>query len=389
MNPNNFYAIIPESLACKAESDTDQLYSNIAQRLGIINITGVLGPCDYNEIHSLCQKLFADPSIDQVVLNINSPGGSVLGISPLIDCLRNKGSKQLVAIANHVCASAAYWIASACDKVFLASQTAVVGSIGVIATHMDLQEEMKKWGVKVTEIVAGTQKNLASPYRKIDEAAQKYYQNRVEEIYAIFVADVSAGRNLSEDTIRKMEGTDLLGKSAIEAGLADGFVNFLEYITMGKISSLIAAKAETPETPEKEKEAAEEEMEEKDEKDEEEKEPEEDEEAEDEDPKEGEKEEDKPAQGKALQSERSRILAILDLAGVKLSAGTVKAISVGQSAERFAMTAMTEFRKSGNMSALGMLAGEAPRAQQTMRDFTKDEEQAILKDAAVEVNKRR
>lgn len=386
MNPNNFYAIIPESLACKAEGDMpDQLYNNIAQRLGIINITGVLGPCDYNEIQTLCQKLFADPRIDQVVLNINSPGGSVLGISPLIDCLRNKGSKQLVAIANHVCASAAYWIASACDQVYLASQTAVVGSIGVIATHMDLQEEMKKWGVKITEIVAGTQKNLASPYRKIDEAAQKYYQNRVEEIYAIFVTDVSAGRNLPEDTIRAMEGTDLLGKSAIEAGLADGFVNFLEYIAMGKISSLIAAKAEAPETPEKEKEAAEEQ-----DMEEEKKEPEEDEEAEDEEPKEGEKkEEDKPAQGKALQSERSRILAILDLAGVKLSAGTSKAISAGQSAERFAMTAMTEFRKSGNMSALGMLAGEAPRAQQTMRDFTKDEESAILKDAAGEVNKRR
>lgn len=385
MNPNNFYAIIPESLACKAEGAMpDQLYNNIAQRLGIINITGVLGPCDYNEIQTLCQKLFADPSVDQVVLNINSPGGSVLGISPLVDCLRNaKGKKQVVAIANHVCASAAYWIASACDQVFLASQTAVVGSIGVIATHMDLQEEMKKWGVKITEIVAGTQKNLASPYRKIDEAAQKYYQNRVDEIYSIFVADVAAGRNLPEAAIRAMEGTDLLGESAIKAGLADGFVNFLEYISMGRISEQVAAKALLPEDEKKYEEAEDEKPEEtsEDEKP--------DEEAEDDtDEQPAEEKKEQPA-SKALLSERTRIMAILELAGVKLSAGASKAISAGQSAEKFAMVAMTEFRKSGNMSALGMLAGEAPRAQQTMRDFTKDEESAMLKDAAGEVNKRR
>jgi len=166
-----------------------------------------------------------DPKVRSIILHIDSPGGSVDGTQALANVVRDaRSEKRIVALADGVMASAAYWIGSAAERVYIADQTTEVGSIGVVAAHQDVSKADLKAGIKVTEITAGKYKRIHSQHEPLSDAGRASIQDQVDYIYSVFVADVAMNRGVSESEVLKnmADGRLFIGQQAIDAGLVDG-----------------------------------------------------------------------------------------------------------------------------------------------------------------------
>lgn len=166
----------------------------------------------------------ADPAVHSIVLAIDSPGGSVDGTQALASTIRDaRGQKQVVAYADGMMASAAYWVGSAADEIVIGADTAQIGSIGVVATHVDVSGAETQRGVRTTEIVAGKYKRIASQYGALTEDGRSAMQDQVDYIYSIFVADVARHRGVSEEKVlaQMADGRIFIGRQAEAAGLVD------------------------------------------------------------------------------------------------------------------------------------------------------------------------
>lgn len=166
-----------------------------------------------------------DPEINAIILNIDSPGGTVDGIQGFASMIyQARGKKQIVAYTDGMMASAAYWIGSSADRVYIAGDTTQVGAIGVVAAHIDKSKAEEKIGIKTTEIVAGKYKRIASQYSPLTEEGRAYLQEQVDYFYSIFVDEIAKNRRVSPEKVAKemSEGKVFFGKQAIDVGLADG-----------------------------------------------------------------------------------------------------------------------------------------------------------------------
>lgn len=167
----------------------------------------------------------ADPAVKAILLNVDSPGGEVDGTQELAQLIyQSHGSKPIFAMADGFMASAAYWIGSAAERVYLASKTTGVGSIGVIATHTDVSKANEMRGIKVTHITAGKYKAVGSPYQPLDRESEDVIASEVNQIYGLFVEDVATHRGASvEKVLTDMaDGRIFIGQKGVDAGLADG-----------------------------------------------------------------------------------------------------------------------------------------------------------------------
>jgi len=179
----------------------------------------------YQSIQASIQEGLDNPEVKQILLDIDSPGGSVAGAFDLKDfILEAKEQKPIFALANDTMASAAYLIGSAATKVF-ATQTANVGSIGVVAMHMDRSEQNKKEGLKPTFIFAGDFKTAGNPHEPLKGEALEYIQESVMESYEMFVNTVAENRGIGVQTIRDTEARTFKGSKAQEIGLVDDVIS--------------------------------------------------------------------------------------------------------------------------------------------------------------------
>lgn len=211
----------------------------IAKRMNML--TKISGGVSTELVTQDVKKALADPSVKAIVLAIDSPGGSVDGTQELAQAIFNgRGTKPIIAYADGLMASAAYWIGSACDTVVMSGETAAIGSIGVVATHVDVSQAEKQRGVKTTEVVAGKYKRIASQYAPLSAAGLQTMQEQVDHVYSVFVNDVAKHRGVTPDVVLKhmADGRIFLGSQAIEAGLVDGFATL-----DGLIAGLAQGKA--------------------------------------------------------------------------------------------------------------------------------------------------
>jgi len=191
-----------------------------------------------------------DPNVKSIVFYIDSPGGSVDGTQELARMVMSaRGKKEVVAYTDGMMASASYWIGSAADKVYISGDTTQVGSIGVVAQHVDVSKAEEKMGVKTTEIVAGKYKRVASQYGPLTEEGKSALQEAVDYIYSAFVNDVAMFRGVSvEKALSMADGKVFMGKQAIDAGLADGVKSLPDLIDRyGLIPSTRAIRVITEE----------------------------------------------------------------------------------------------------------------------------------------------
>jgi signal peptide peptidase SppA len=194
-------------------------------------------------------KALADPTITGIVLAIDSPGGTVDGTQALADQIyAARGKKPIIAACDGICASAAYWIASAADKVVIANDTTMVGSIGVITTHLDQSARDMQAGVRVTEIKAGKYKQIGSSNAPLGMAEKDALQSMVDANYAVFLEAVARNRGVDVETVQQdmAEGRVFLGKAAIDAGLVDGVATLDQVIAE-------VAEDESAESPDEDK----------------------------------------------------------------------------------------------------------------------------------------
>lgn len=163
-----------------------------------------------------------DSAARALLLNIDSPGGEVAGAFQLADQIRAvRGSKPIAAIAGDMAASAAYLIASAADSVSV-TPTAVVGSIGVVTSHVDMSRAMDAAGLTVTYIHAGAHKVDGNPLQPLPPDVAAQIQADVNYYYDLFVAAVAANRPaLDAAAVRATDARLYIGPQAVVAGLAD------------------------------------------------------------------------------------------------------------------------------------------------------------------------
>ncbi|NEV49437.1 S49 family peptidase [Wolbachia pipientis] len=188
-----------------------------------------LGMTSYEKIREEVEKALMDEEVETILLDIDSPGGEVSGLFDLSDFIYEaRGEKEIIAIANDDAYSAAYAIASSAEKVFV-SRTSGVGSIGVIASHIDQSGFDKKQGIKYTTVFAGNRKNDLNPHEPITSESLESLQGEVNRLYEMFLQLIAKNRNLSTEKIKSTEAGLYFGEKAIEIGLADGVTTFSEF----------------------------------------------------------------------------------------------------------------------------------------------------------------
>ncbi|KAB1068835.1 S49 family peptidase [Methylobacterium planeticum] len=180
------------------------------------------GIVSYEGISAQIRAAAEDLTVHSIVLDIDSPGGEATGMFRLAAQIRQtRASKRIVAFVDDLAASAAYGIASQAHEIVV-SPTSIVGSIGVVLTHVDRSAEMEKAGRKVTLIHAGANKVDGHPFGPLSESVKADLQAEVGAFYDQFLATVAAGRpGLSIEKARATEARTFIGKAAIDRGLAD------------------------------------------------------------------------------------------------------------------------------------------------------------------------
>jgi signal peptide peptidase SppA len=188
----------------------------------------------------MVQAAAADPTINAIVIDTDSPGGTVNGVSEAADAVyQARQQKPVVAIANGMMASAAYWIASQAHET-IASPSVVdasIGSIGVYTVRQDLSAALEKQGIKTTIISAGKFKVDGNPTEPLSDEAKAAIQKTVDDAYAKFTSDVARGRGVDASAVRSGygEGRVLSAADAKRAGLVDRIATMDD--TLARLSS--------------------------------------------------------------------------------------------------------------------------------------------------------
>lgn len=161
--------------------------------------------------------------VEAIVLDVHSPGG-LIGMIPetAAEVRAARDVKPIVAVANTMTASAAYWIASQASEVVV-TPSGFVGSIGVYLVHEDWSKANEAAGVDPTYISAGRYKVDGNFDEPLSDTARDAFQAEVNDLYDLFVADVATGRGTTPDAVRAGygEGRVLPAKRAVAADLAD------------------------------------------------------------------------------------------------------------------------------------------------------------------------
>lgn len=206
------------------------IYGTIVQRASQIDICD--GGTSTDQISSMLNQALADETVGQILLEIDSPGGSVYGVSEVANEIRAaRAQKPVVAIANSLAASAAYWLGCSAGE-FYVTPGGEVGSIGVWSAHEDWSKAMEEAGVDVTLISAGKFKTEGNPYGPLDEDAKAFQQSRVDDYYGMFTAAVAKGRNVPVAQVRDGmgQGRVLGADHALAEKMVDGVMTFGEVV---------------------------------------------------------------------------------------------------------------------------------------------------------------
>lgn len=167
------------------------------------------------------QKAMSDPTVSGIMLNFNSPGGTVAGTKELADLVRSsRGQKKIVAYTGTQMTSAAYWIASAADQV-IAGETAFTASIGVITVLAEYTEMLKKEGITVTVVRSAENKAVGGPYEKLTEDKLAIIKREVDDLAEIFVRNVALNRNMPVEKVKDTKASALIAKEALARHLID------------------------------------------------------------------------------------------------------------------------------------------------------------------------
>lgn len=200
---------------------------------------------DADRLIPALHKAFDDNMAKAVVLRINSPGGSPVHAGRLykeIKTLREQyPEKHIYAVIEDLGASAAYYIASATDEIYV-DQASIVGSIGVVTSSFGFSEIMNKVGVERRVLTAGENKALLDPFLPLDPKVKVHWQTMLDNIHDQFILAVKEGRNgkLDDAGPEVFSGMVWTGEDSVKIGLADGTGSLMSVSrdTLGKVNTV-------------------------------------------------------------------------------------------------------------------------------------------------------
>ena len=184
------------------------------------------GTC-YSDISENVQAADNDPGVDRIVLDVNSPGGYIDGVSETSETIKS-AKKETVARVGNLAASAAFWLACACDKIEATTKIAVFGSIGVMVSYYDYSKYFEEAGIKHVVIIS-----TDAPDKNLDPITKKGRENLIERLdktHAIFAEAVAIGRKTTIEKVNSDFGRGgvLIAEDALKVGMIDK-------ITIGQI----------------------------------------------------------------------------------------------------------------------------------------------------------
>lgn len=224
------------------DEDADPVLLKVVGNVGVISIKGPLvnanipesylqwfGVTTYAAIRHAVVAAVENSAVTKILLDINSPGGAVSGITETADLLAmvNSEHKPVHTFADGAMASGGYWL-GVTGRTVASSRSAVLGSIGVIMTHMEYTEKLKADGISATVFRSGKYKALGQPTEKLTEAASDQIQSRMDAVYDIFIEHVAAQRGVtvSKADNNMGQGREFFGQAAVDAGLSDKISTF-------------------------------------------------------------------------------------------------------------------------------------------------------------------
>nr|DAT05901.1 MAG TPA: hypothetical protein [Caudoviricetes sp.] len=193
----------------------------------------------YNYIKNAIATALEDESVDSIILDINSGGGEVAGCFETVDYIKAaRTQKEIHAVVDSSCYSAAYAIASACTSI-KATPSSGIGSVGVVAMHASYEKKLENEGISVTFIKAGEHKVDGNPYEKLSDSVKADMQKRIDATYHDFVSLVGANRSLAVEDVVKTQAACYTAQEAKSIGLIDDVISVegaVKLITEGRMS---------------------------------------------------------------------------------------------------------------------------------------------------------
>ena len=225
------------------------VFGTLVKRAGAIEAAS--GLTSYGHLEDRIMDAATDPAVRAVLLDIDSPGGEAAGVFDLSDLVHEARSlKPVWAVADEEAFSGAYAIASAAERLIV-PRTGGLGSIGVVAVHVDRSARDAMEGFRTTTVYAGAAKNDFNPHETLKDGARRTLQAEVDRVYALFVDTVARNRGLTADAVRATEARLFFGEDAVRAGLADEVGTLRDAlaalaVTLAEPRSIVAAPAALP-----------------------------------------------------------------------------------------------------------------------------------------------
>ena len=219
------------------------MFGTMSRRMGMLG--AMSGGLSVESFSKAFQELVDDESVSAIVLDVDSPGGSVYGIEELSQQIFDaRSKKRILAVADQLMASAAYYVASSADELIV-SPSGEVGSIGVYAMHFDYSAALEEEGIVVTIIKAGDRKAEGNPFESLSEEAVEHMQSMVDAYYSQFRGAVARNRGVSEADVDANYGQGLTfdAKRALERGMVDRIA------TLDQVLAELTGGATVKETP--------------------------------------------------------------------------------------------------------------------------------------------
>lgn len=186
-------------------------------------MTQMSGGMTLQDFRSMLLSAVDDPDVSAILIDVDSPGGSVDQVAETADEVRAAAARKPTwAIANTDCYSAAYWIASQASQLWV-TPSGGVGSVGCYAGHADYSSQLEQDGVAITLIQYGDRKTDGNPYEPLSEEARAGIQSDVDTFGEMFVNAVAKGRGVKSSVVKADygQGSIVLAKEAVSRGMAD------------------------------------------------------------------------------------------------------------------------------------------------------------------------
>jgi protease-4 len=218
--------------------------------VGIVSVYGAIYQTDSQrpwgkgsqQIVKRLKTMAEKKEVKAIVLDINSPGGTVAAIQEIHSTLlkiKSEHKKPLVAMLGDVAASGGYYVASACDMIVSHPGT-LTGSIGVIFNMGNVEGLFKKIGVKSETIKSGKFKDIGSITRQMTDEERKLLKDMIDDTYLQFISAVSSGRKIPIEKLNEIaDGRIYTGTQAIESKLIDKLGDMQDAIDLaGKLGGI-------------------------------------------------------------------------------------------------------------------------------------------------------